>query len=94
MTGVPFGHAMPGIIIIDARSWDDIGSGLESLLLFLSRMPFPNTIVADAKFKVSNEGIVMRGRDARTRVIKTLRISEGTTFQDVWEHFGLVENPS
>jgi predicted nuclease of predicted toxin-antitoxin system len=61
----PFGEQMPGIIIIDARSQDDIASSLDAILSFICGMPFPIGFAGDSKFKVSNEGAVMRGRDAR-----------------------------
>lgn len=81
---------MPGIIIVDARSWDDIWSGLDAMLSFLCDVPFPKDFASDSKFKVSNEGAVMRGRDARTRKIKTIRLTPGTSAESVAEHFGLI----
>ncbi len=69
---------------------DDIESGLGALLDFLSGIPFPTSITADSKFKVSNDGAVMRGRDASTKEIKTLRLVPGETSDaDVLKHFGL-----
>jgi hypothetical protein len=87
----PLGDRMPGIIIIDARSWDDIAAGLESILSFVTGMPFPNDFAGDSKFKVSNEGAVMRARDAETREIKTLRLRPGTTAEEVARHFGYLQ---
>jgi predicted nuclease of predicted toxin-antitoxin system len=88
----PLGDKMPALIIIDARSSDDIAIGLVVILSFISDMPFPNDFAGDSKFKVSNEGAVMRGRDARTRAIKTMRLLPGqTTDVDVAKYFGFLQ---
>jgi predicted nuclease of predicted toxin-antitoxin system len=87
----PLGDRLPAIIIIDARSGDDIAGNLEAILSFLTAIPFPNDVAGDSKFKVSNEGAVMRGRDAHTREIKTIRLIPGeTTTLDVAKHFGVI----
>jgi hypothetical protein len=87
----PLADQMPGLIIVDARSEDDIAGGLEAVLSFVAEIPFPNDFAGDSKFKVSNEGAVMRGRDATTRRIKTMRLIPGqTTDQDVAQYFGFL----
>jgi predicted nuclease of predicted toxin-antitoxin system len=75
----PLADRMPGLIAVDARSESDIISGLEAILSFLALIPFPNEFAGDSKFKVSNEGAVMRGRDVKTRAIKTMRLVPGET---------------
>jgi predicted nuclease of predicted toxin-antitoxin system len=88
----PFIHGkMPGIIIIKAKSADvvRIANMLVTLLSFLLRLPFPKGFLAETKFIVAQNGVVMRGRHSRTRQVKTLQVFAGiTTARDVRSFFG------
>jgi predicted nuclease of predicted toxin-antitoxin system len=85
----PF-NKMPGVIIIkDCQGdADRIRHTLERLLDFISAMPLPKTFMGDSKFVASGEGCVMRGRDAKTREIKSLEVVAGRTLlREVREFF-------
>jgi hypothetical protein len=61
---------------------------LSSLLEFILRAPFPKAFLLESKFIASGEGCVMRGRDTRTKEIKSLHIVAGRTrIGEVWEFF-------
>lgn len=84
----PFGEESPGIIRIVPASLGDIRTALEMVLSFLTEVPRPQNFAGDSKFQVSNEMVVMRGRDSETRRVKTIRvIPEKTTYAEVMEHF-------
>lgn len=89
----PFGDGQPGIIVIVSRSAVDIRANMEAVLDFVTGMPFPPDFIGDSKLQVSNEGVVMRGRDAETRQIKTMTLAQGTTAEDVMEHFNYLRPP-
>jgi hypothetical protein len=60
------------------------------ILTLVTELPLPSNFIADSKLRVSNEGAraLMRGRDAETRVIKTMRLIPGeTTYSQVLEFF-------
>lgn len=87
----PFTHGkMPGIIIIKAKSADvvRIANMLVTLLSFLLRLPFPKGFLAETKFIVAQNGVVMRGRHSRTRQVKTLQVLAMTTTREVRAFFG------
>jgi predicted nuclease of predicted toxin-antitoxin system len=90
----PFGDHQPGIITIVGRSHDDLTRNLWSILDFITGMRFPEDFAGDAKFRVSNAGALMRGRDAETREIKTMRLVHGTSAEDVANHFGFLQPPT
>ena len=81
---------MPGIIIIKAKSADvvRIANMLVTLLSFLLRLPFPKGFLAETKFIVEQNGVVMRGRHSRTRQVKTFRVLARTTTREVRAFFG------
>ena len=89
----PFGDHQPGIITVVGRSPDDVLGNLVAILDFITGMRFPEDFAGDSKFPVSNEGAVMRGRDAETREIKTMRLVQGTSAADVAKHFGFLQPP-
>jgi predicted nuclease of predicted toxin-antitoxin system len=80
---------IPGIIVVAASSnqTSRIARSLSMLASFLALVPFPKAFIGDSKFQVSLEGCVMRGRDAKTREIKTLTITLGHTLSEVAQHF-------
>ncbi len=87
----PF-NEIPGVIIVKATK-TDIKKITISLLTFLDFMvdfPRPRVFIGDSKFKVSPEGVVMKGRDATTRAIKTMEISPGVSMLKVARYFGYV----
>ena len=53
----------------------------------LSLIPRPKAFIGDSKFQVSLEGFVMRGRDSKTREIKTPTIVPGDTSDKIARHF-------
>ncbi len=82
-----------GIIFIVAgkNQVTKIKNCLSIVASFLSLFPKPKMFMGDSKFQVSAEGCVMRGRDARTREIKTITISPGDTpkkVADAFHYFG------
>ena len=82
-------HKIPGIIFIIAvgNQASRIAACLVTLTKFLSIVPFPKSFMGDSKFQVSLEGCVMRGRDAKTREIKTITILPGDTLAKIANEF-------
>ena len=61
---------------------------LSRLLEFVLLTPLPKAFLLESKFIASGEGCVMRGRDAKTKEIKSLQIVAGqTTMAEVRRHF-------
>jgi hypothetical protein len=74
-----------GIVIV--RSKARVQS-ITSFLNFVLAMRYPKQFFYETKFVLSNEGCVMRGRDARTREVNSLQIVAGkTTVGEVTEQF-------
>jgi predicted nuclease of predicted toxin-antitoxin system len=82
-------HKIPGIILIIAgrNQTSRIMRCLITLTNFLSVVPLPKSFMGDSKFQVSLEGCVMRGRDAKTREIKTITITPGDTLAKIANEF-------
>ena len=80
---------IPGVIIIVARKNEEtkIKYSLETILTFLIQFPLPKYFIGDSKFKVSSKMSIMKGRDSRTRAIKTYTISAGDTIWKVGKNF-------
>jgi len=80
---------MPGIIIVRASS-SEIGrivDMLSRMLEFLILLPFPKAFLLETKLIVGRDGVTMRGRDATTKEIKTLRVTAGATTTREIRHF-------
>ena len=71
-TVYPF-NGFPGIIkiVTTGNDLDSIRYCLDVVLSFLIRFPFPKYFLIDMKLRVSQEGGMIRGRDAQTGEIKT-----------------------
>ncbi len=81
---------IPGILRIIAGKKSDtkkIIFCLKSFVHFISAFPIPRNFVGDAKFQVSSEGCVLRGRHMRTREIITVIIQRGDTVSKVINKF-------
>lgn len=78
-----------GIILIIARrgQTSTITRCLITFTNFLSVVPLPKAFMGDSKFQVSMEGCVMRGRDAKTREIKTITILPGDSLTKIANEF-------
>jgi predicted nuclease of predicted toxin-antitoxin system len=87
----PFGNGtMHGIVMIKETKGNvqNIRRALANLLHFIQTTPYPKLFLAESKFTVSGEGCVMRGRDVKTREVKTLQIVAGRTKAgEVWKYF-------
>lgn len=71
----------PGIITI-VTTGNDQGSVrycLDVTLTFLILFPYPKDFLIDMKLRVSQEGGMIRGRDAQTKEIKTIPLVFGET---------------
>lgn len=90
-TAFPFANGtMPGIVIVKEARGDTqtIVRLLTNLLEFVLTTPFPKSFLTESKFTVSGEGCVMRGKDTRTKQIKSIQIIAGkTTVGEVREYF-------
>ena len=61
---------------------------LSALFDFILATPFPKGFLTESKFLTSSEGCVMRGRNAKTKEIKSLQIEAGKTrMGEVRSHF-------
>jgi predicted nuclease of predicted toxin-antitoxin system len=82
--------SIAGVIIVRGSSSEvvTIANTLVQLLQFLLNFPYPRRFLADTKFLVARDAVTMRGRHTRTRHIKTLRVTRGTTIWDVCQFFG------
>ncbi len=89
----PFGNGtMHGVIIVKDGKGDaqHIIRVLGNVLDFLHQTPLPKRLTTETKFVVSGEGCVMRGRDAKTKEVKSLHVAAGETkLGDVWSRFSL-----
>lgn len=76
----PF-NGFPGIIkiVTSGNDLDSIRYCLDVMLLFLIRFPRPKRFLIDTKLKISQEGAMIRGRDAKTGEIKTCPLVFGKT---------------
>jgi predicted nuclease of predicted toxin-antitoxin system len=87
----PFANGnMHGVVIVKETKGNvqKIANVLASLLNFVLTTPFPKSFLKESKFIVSGEGCVMRGRDARTKEVKSLQIVAGRTkMGEVREYF-------
>src|ERR1039457_4170988 len=78
----PFANgSMPGVVMVketkgNVQKTADVLSGL---LDFVLTTPFPKAFLSESKFTISREGCVMRGRDVRTKEVKSLHIISGRT---------------
>ena len=88
----PFTHGMiAGIIIVRASSSAPpaIVGLLAMLLDFVIIFPFPRGLLLDTKFIATQQGVTMRGRNAATKEIKTMRITpRRTTIHEIRLFFG------
>jgi predicted nuclease of predicted toxin-antitoxin system len=79
-----------GIILVRATR-SEVQRVIRSLVAFLDfalQLPFPKAFIAESKFILSPEGYVMRGRDAQTKEVKSLRTVAGQTkTSEVREYF-------
>ncbi len=84
----PF-STIPGIIRVVSAKNDiqKIRRCLSVLLDFLSKIPFPRIFIGDTKFIVNIHGCVIRGRDTKTREIKTIKVRPGDEMIDVLRKF-------
>lgn len=85
----PF-NKIPGIIVLSFSkdSFGKIKEALDKIAYFLSFFPFPRIFAGDSKFQVSQTKCIMRGRDTKTREIKTYIINPGDTIYEVGKKFG------
>jgi predicted nuclease of predicted toxin-antitoxin system len=89
----PFGNGtMQGVVIVKERRGNAtlIERVLASFIEFALKTPFPKMLLAESKFIISGEGCVMRGRDTRSKEIKSMHIEAGKTrLGEVWAHFSI-----
>jgi hypothetical protein len=52
---------------------------LSRLLEFVLALPFPKAFLMETKFLATRDSVIMRGRDTRTKEIKTLYVTAGKT---------------
>ena len=85
----PF-NRMPGVIVLSfsKNSLGKIRVALLTIVYFLSAFPFPKDFAGDAKFQVSSTRCIMRGREIRTKQIKTHVINPRDTVYAVGKKFG------
>jgi predicted nuclease of predicted toxin-antitoxin system len=74
---------MTGIIMIKASSADvaRIVDILGRALIFVTGLPLPRAFLTETKFVAGRDGVMMRGRDASTKEIKTLHVVAGATLK-------------
>lgn len=87
----PFTHGPMGGIIMIRGSVSEatrIIQTLAQLMDFILSLPLPKLFLGDTKFIAALDGVTIRGRDAATREIKTLRVTTGaTTRREICEFF-------
>jgi hypothetical protein len=90
----PFSNGkMHGVIMLKGtkNSSTYTKNHLSALLDFVLNTPLPKSFLLESKFITSSEGCVMRGRDVKTKEIKSLHIASGKTrLGDVWRHFSII----
>jgi predicted nuclease of predicted toxin-antitoxin system len=81
---------LPGIIVVAAAKNQpaEILACLTTLARFISFFPRPKGFMGDCKFQVSSGGCIIRGRNARTRVIKTVVVKPGDRVNQIAREFG------
>jgi len=81
---------LPGIVVIAAakNQTSKIIRCLSAFTQFLTFIPFPKGFLFDCKFQVSLEGCLARGRDVKTREIKTVIIAGGDRVGRILRQFG------
>ncbi len=83
---------IPGVIRVSAKNNDsaDILKTLKVLLDFLTSFPLPRAFIGDSKIEVGPDGCIIKGRDALSREIKTMKVKPGDTIDQVRDvfHFG------
>jgi predicted nuclease of predicted toxin-antitoxin system len=88
----PFSNGkMHGVIMVKGSKSNSGRSPigvLSALFDFILATPFPKSFLLESKFVTSGEGCIMRGRDAKTKEVKSLQIEAGRTrMSDVRSHF-------
>jgi predicted nuclease of predicted toxin-antitoxin system len=70
-----------GIIMLKASSADvkSIVDILSRVLEFVVSLPFPKGFLTETKFTAGKDSVVIRGRDASTKEIKTMYVTPGVT---------------
>ncbi|MGJ5121005.1 DUF5615 family PIN-like protein [Bradyrhizobium oligotrophicum] len=90
----PFSNGrMYGVIMLKGskKNSNRSKSDLASLLDFVLATPFPKSFLQESKFVISGEGCVMRGRDVKTKEIKSMQIeSRKTRLGEVWKYFSIM----
>ena len=84
----------PGIIVL-TQTDDEAArmlSALDQFLSFMCEMPFPKGFLGDSKFQLSVDSCIMRGRDAKTREIKAVKIRPGSSLREVAAQFNYIWN--
>jgi len=92
-TAFPFSNGqLHGVIVLKgAKRNSDRKQELSAFLAFVLKTPLPKDFLRESKFVMSNEGCVMRGRDIKTKEIKSLHIASGKTrLGEVWKHFSII----
>ncbi len=79
-TVYPF-NGFPGIIriVTKGNDLDSMRYCLDIMLSFLLRFPRPKRFLIDTKLRISQEGGMIRGKDAKTGEIKTCSLVLGET---------------
>ena len=80
---------IPGIVrvVADGREGPKIAECLKVLLRFLLAFPKPKIFFGDTKFQVSLQGCIVRGRDSKTRGIKTVFLQPGDSIYKLASEF-------
>jgi hypothetical protein len=90
-TAYPFGNGtMRGVVMIKESKGNatNMQRVLANFLHFIETTPYPKLFMTESKFSVSGEGCVMRGRDVKSKEVKTFQIVAGQTrIGDVWRFF-------
>ena len=90
-TAFPFGNGtMHGVVIIKEAKGnpENMQRVLANLLHFVETTPYPKLFLTESKLTVSGEGCVMRGRDVKTKEVKSYHIVAGRAkIGDVWKFF-------
>lgn len=81
---------LPGIVVIvtGKNQATKIVQCLLTFTEFLTFVPFPKGFLFDCKFQVSLQGCLARGRDVKTRAVKTIVIAPGDRVGKVLRQFG------
>jgi len=94
-TVYPFGNGtMHGVIMVkESRgNVDKVERLLASFFDFIQTTPYPKLFLMESKFMVSGKGCVMKGRDVKTKEVKSIHIVAGRTrVGEVWKHFSILD---